>query len=103
LDLLRKNIPRDETGVDLKIPSSEEIIRSLRVISKAPIKYRALYNLILDSGLRLIEACKLINDFEKTKVEGFNGFYVAQLGWMVHRRMEFSLMSILSLEGHLAI
>lgn len=69
LDMLRRNLPKDEVGIDLKIPSQEEVVRSLRVMDKALMKYRALYNLVLDSGLRLIEACRLILKFDELKPE----------------------------------
>jgi intergrase/recombinase len=44
----------------------------LEKLSCMPTKYQALYNLLLDSGLRLVEAVKLLNDFgEVTRVNGF--------------------------------
>jgi len=57
LDLLRMNIPKDEVGLDLWIPSEEEIIDSLKALSKAKNcrVYSALFNLILDSGLMVSE------------------------------------------------
>ena len=79
LNSLRKAIPRDNIGVDLKIPSEQEISNSIRKLSRAPIKYQALYNLLLDSGLRLTEAVRAINEFKKA--EKVNGFYRVTLGY----------------------
>ena len=59
-DTLRKNIPKDETGFDINIPSPQTIISSLQAMSKAPLGYKAVYELTLDSGLRLEEACKVL-------------------------------------------
>jgi len=79
LDVLRKNIPKDITGIDVKIPSEEDILNSLMKLGNIPMKYQALYNLLLDSGLRLIEGVKLINSFNGTK--NINNFYRCELGY----------------------
>ena len=77
LDGLRQAIPKDELrgAIDLKIPSEEEIIDDLRRINTALPKYAAVYNLLLDSGLRLVEAVELINTFDESKAEKLDGFY----------------------------
>jgi intergrase/recombinase len=77
LDCFRKALPKVTCGVDLKIPTEEQIVDSLRKLPKAPIKYQALYNLLLDSGLRLIEARYMINNFKAA--EQVNGFYRCEL------------------------
>ncbi len=77
LDSLRKALPKVQCGIDLKIPSEEKVVDSLRKSHRAPLKYRALRNLLLDSGLRLVEAVELINNFRDT--ETINGFYRCEL------------------------
>jgi intergrase/recombinase len=77
LDSLRKPLPKLQSGIDLKIPSELQIAESLRKLPKAPSKYQALYNLLLDSGLRLVEAVELINKFKEA--EQVNGFYRCEL------------------------
>ena len=79
LDSLRAALPRCRCNVDLKVPTEEEIINSLKKLSGVALKYRCLFNLLLDSGLRLKEAVKLINDFEGA--EEVNGFYRCKLGF----------------------
>jgi len=64
LNALRKAIPQEVIGADLKVPTAHEILKSLTEVVDAPVKYQALYNLLFDSGLRETEACKLINHFE---------------------------------------
>ena len=68
LDRLRKAIPKDRMGVDLRVPEESGILESLRKLPRAPEKYVALYNLLLDSGLRLTEAVKAINEFSENKI-----------------------------------
>jgi intergrase/recombinase len=78
LDRLRNAIPRVRCGIDLKIPSETKIIESLRKLKYAPIKYVALYNLLLDSGLRLVESVNLINKFKSAEQE--KGFHRCVVG-----------------------
>ena len=67
LDVLRKALPKVRCGIDLKIPTEAEILDSLRKLGHAPLKYQALYNLLLDSGLRLVEAVELIRSFKNAE------------------------------------
>ncbi|MEM3700666.1 MAG: integrase [Candidatus Bathyarchaeia archaeon] len=78
LNLLRKSIPKEHIGVDLKVPEECDIVKSLKMLNKIAPKYSALYNLLLDSGLRLIEAIETINNFKNA--EGVNGFYRITVG-----------------------
>jgi intergrase/recombinase len=72
LDTLRKAIPKDEVGVDVKVPDEQQIIADLQRITSKSLRGQAVYNLLLDSGLRLVEVVRLLNDFpEAEKVEGF--------------------------------
>ena len=82
LDVLRKNLPKTSIGADLKVPSSEEIIKSLRILRNSG-RFFALYNLLLDSGLRLTEGVWLYNSLLKGEVEEekYKGFYVVPLGY----------------------
>jgi len=77
LDCFRKALPKVVCGVDLKIPTEEGIIECLQKLPNAPLKYQALYHVLLDSGLRLIEARHLINNFKGA--EFVNGFWRCEL------------------------
>ena len=77
LDSLRKALPTVRCGIDLKVPEEAKIVESLRKLPSAPLKYQALYNLLLDSGLRLVEAVELVNSFEDA--DAVNGFYRSEL------------------------
>ena len=74
LDSLRKALPRAAYGVDVKIPQEEKIRDSLRRLSGIPQGYRAVYELLFDSGLRLVEAVELVNSFNEENLVSVNGF-----------------------------
>jgi len=92
LNSLRKAIPKDNIGIDLNIPSEEAIIASLNKLSGIPLKYQALYNLLLDSGLRLTEAVKAINSHsEPFKVNfGECQFYRVTLGYFRASKLAYA-------------
>jgi len=69
LDGLRKAIPKDQIGIDLKVPEEEDIFHSIQLISEMTVKYRALWDLCLDSGIRMIEAVRIINDLDLGKLQ----------------------------------
>ena len=78
LDSLRYAIPKVSCGIDLKIPSESKIVDSLVKLEDSPKKYKVIYNLLLDSGLRLVESVTLINNFKGA--EEINGFFRCELG-----------------------
>jgi len=80
LDSMRKAIPKDKIGIDLRIPSEDEIKGGLSKIEGLLPKYQALWRVCLDSGIRLIEAIHLINDFDPQRFRPVNGFYRYQTG-----------------------
>ncbi len=78
LSLYRKALPKVHCGIDLKVPEEAGMLQSLDKLAKAPEKYVLLYNLLVDSGLRLVEAIKVISEFKSA--EYINGFYRIALG-----------------------
>jgi len=89
LDAFRKNIPRVEGGIDLKVPSEERVMDSLRKMVHCYPNYNAVYNLILDSGLRLIESCRLVNSLGSVELERLQGFVVAPLGYFRETKLAY--------------
>jgi intergrase/recombinase len=73
LDRLRRALPKAEYGIDLKIPTEDDLVASLGKCQSLPIEYSALYSLLCDSGLRLTEGIHFIN--EQRNFEQVNGFY----------------------------
>jgi intergrase/recombinase len=78
LDGLRRAMPKVQSSIDLQIPSETSILESMRKLSFIPKGYDALYHLLLDSGLRLVEAIKVLNEFKGA--EKINGFYRVPVG-----------------------
>ncbi|MEM3628910.1 MAG: integrase [Candidatus Bathyarchaeia archaeon] len=78
LDSLRKAIPKAEVGIDIKVPEEEQIISDLKRLVSEPLPLQAEYNLLLDSGLRLVEVVRLLNDFPEA--ERLQGFYRCSVG-----------------------
>jgi len=85
LDLLRSNLPKTSIGVDLRVPSENEIVEALKRIrdANANPRYFALYNLLLDSGLRVTEAIMLFNSLisHSIQLERQSGYAIAPLGY----------------------
>ena len=80
LDSLRKAIPKDRIGIDLHVPEPGEILESMKRLPGIPLKYRALWSLCLDSGIRMIEAIRIIGAFSEEKLTAVNGFYRYDIG-----------------------
>lgn len=66
-------------GIDIKVPEEEQIISDLKRIVSEPLPLQAEYNLLLDSGLRLIEVVRLLNNFPEAK--HLEGFYRCPVGF----------------------
>jgi intergrase/recombinase len=81
-------MPKDDIGVDIKIPSEQQIISSISRLNAIPLRYKALYNLLLDSGLRLTEAVKALNN--QSKPTSVNGFYRATLGYFRASKLAYA-------------
>jgi intergrase/recombinase len=78
LDSLRKAIPKDEVGIDINVPGEEQIISDLKRVVSDSLPLQAEYNLLLDSGLRLVEVVRLLNSFPEA--EHLGGFYRCPVG-----------------------
>jgi intergrase/recombinase len=80
LEPLRKVIPKDPVMIDINVPEEQEIAAGLRRVPEVALKYRALWSLLLDSGVRLVEAIGVINDFRAENLKEVNGFYRYTIG-----------------------
>lgn len=80
LDTLRRAIPKDKIGIDLHVPEPEDVVQSLRVISGAPMKYRALWNLCLDGGIWLVDAIGILEGFSEHRLMPVNDFCRYEVG-----------------------
>jgi len=92
LGALRKAIPKDNVGIDLNVPVESEIVNCIRKFPTIPPKYQVLYNLLLDSGLRVIEGVRLLREFSNGSVEEVkgNGFYRCTLGYFRGSKLAYA-------------
>ena len=79
LEALRKALPKAVWGVDIRIPLEDKIREALQKIENEPFKYHVLYDVLLDSGLRVVEGVALVNGFKMENVQEVNGFYRYEL------------------------
>jgi len=82
LSVLRKSLPKgaNTTNPDLKVPDERAVQKSICALSKAPRRYKVLYNLLVDSGLRLVEAVDIFNNFKTENAERIGNFYRVEIG-----------------------
>ncbi len=80
IDKLKKAIPSVRVGVDLREPSEKEVVETFKKLENKPLKYRALFHVILDSGIRLSHAIQLINSFNEERLEKLDRFYRYAMG-----------------------
>ena len=91
IDSLRKALPKDSRFVDSYVPSEESVKRSIGKLRRIPEKYKAVYRLLLESGLRLREAVKLTNDFHdfSEKLENHENYVCVPLFWFRRSKKSF--------------
>jgi len=91
IDSLRKALPKDSRFVDSYVPSEESVKRSIGKLRRIPKKYKAVYRLLLESGLRLREAVRLSNEFHELyeKSEMYERFVCVPLFWIRASKKSF--------------
>jgi len=91
IDSLRKALPKDTRFVDSYVPSEEVVKQSIAKLRRIPEKYKAAYRLLLESGLRLIEAVRLVNSFHELyeKLEMYERFVCVPLFWFRASKKSF--------------
>lgn len=91
LDSLRKAIPAQNKGVDNDVPSEALVKESLTRLYELLPKHQVIYNLILDSGLRVTEAVRVLAEFKHEKAVALNGgFYRVGTYWMRGKKNSFA-------------
>jgi len=91
IDSLRKALPKDTPFIDNYVPSEESVKESIEKLWGVPEKYRAVYRLLLESGLRLREAVKLANEFHdfSEKLETHEKYVCVPFFWFRHSKKSF--------------
>ncbi len=75
--VLFKKVRSRKGGTDLYVPSLEEV---LETVSRAEHPYSVVYSVLLQSGLRLREACYLLRNIGRLKTISVDGFTRVELG-----------------------
>ncbi len=65
--IYRNVIKIPKTGIDMYVPSSDEILENYKKISEE--KYRVLYKLLFFSGIRIVEGIEVLSKFNKKNIE----------------------------------
>ncbi len=94
---LKRAVPCTQSGVDVKRATMDEIVKSLMIVNeKASLKYKAVYNALLESGLRLSEVKRLIENVKAEKYERHDGFCIVEIGQF--RRVKLAYYAFISNE-----
>jgi len=88
---LRKALPKDSRFVDSYVPTEKRIRQSINKLRGIQEKYKAIYRLLLESGLRLREAVKLMNEFHEfsEKLEWHEKYVCVPLFWFRASKKSF--------------
>jgi len=84
---LKSIVKRKPDGIDVKIPSDEEVKRVLSKIYREDMKLVGL--LCLFSGIRVREAVRLLNEFDESKPHIENSIAYYELGWLRGSKLSF--------------
>ena len=69
------------SGVDLYVPSDEEVVAALRLLRERDLELYWVYMVLVWSGARLEEACRLLREQEDSRWIRLQGFYKYPLAW----------------------
>ena len=86
---LWKQIRVKHSGVDLYVPSDEQVMETLRKACSSSTELCTLYKVLLESGLRIKEAAKLISEQDPSKWISLDGFYKYPLSWIRAKKRAF--------------
>ena len=93
-----KRLKVPQAGADKRVPSLEAVLDS---INKAG-PYRLVYMILLESGLRLVEAVKLVREYQSLECTRLDGFTRCLLGYTRGKKRAlwgYHITPITSIEG----
>jgi len=91
---LWKSIKTKQSVPDLKVPSVNEVLDTLRRACETSNELCLIYRLLIESGARLSEIIKVLNEFDKSRLKQHNGFYTYALGYYRGSKQAFYIFSI---------
>ena len=91
-----KAIKTKKSGVDLKVPSEAEIKEWLTKVKGT--KVELLFKLLLESGIRLTEAVKLINEYDPKNETIESSYYIYTMNWSRGSKRVFYVFHVTPLQ-----
>nr|WP_249041787.1 integrase [Acidianus ambivalens] len=92
-----ENLKPKKTKPDLRVPTLEEVKRTLEVV-KSNYSLYLLYRLLLESGSRESEALKVINNYDEKNEIKEEGFSIYILNWTRGQKKSFYLFHVTQLQ-----
>jgi len=91
---LWKEIKVKRSGVDLYIPSDEDVLQALSKACESSQELCIVYKLLIYSGLRLEEVVKVISEQEEDKWIKTGGFWKYPLAWKRGSKQAFYMYTL---------
>ena len=79
---------------DLRIPTEEEVRETIKAACEASEELCLIYKLLLESGARLAEVVKALNDFNPKNLKHHDGFCTYALGYFRGSKQSFYLFTV---------
>jgi len=89
-----KKLKTKQSRPDLRIPTDEEVLNTLKVACLSSEELCLVYRLLIESGARLSEIIKMLNEYDPTRLKDHKGFYTYALAHMRGRKYSFYIFSI---------
>ncbi len=87
-------IKTKQSSPDLYVPTEQEVSKTVDRACGSSEELCLIYHLLVESGARLKEVVKVLNDFNPKKLRDHNGFYTYELGYYRGSKRSFYLFSV---------
>jgi intergrase/recombinase len=89
-----KKLRTKQSKPDLRIPTDEEVLNTLKAACSSSVELCLVYRLLIESGARLSEVIKILNEYDPTRLKDHKSFYTYALAHMRGRKYSFYIFSI---------
>ncbi len=93
-----KELKLKRSGIDLNVPSDDEVKDSISKACKHHPWLCLVYKLLLESGARLTEVVSVLNNYDSSRDKQQNGFHVYELAAFRKSKKAFYLFHITNIE-----
>ncbi len=91
---LYERLKTPQSSVDLKVPAPREVLEAVGKACRASQALCLVYKMLLESGARLTEVCKMLREFDSARLTEHNGFYTYALGYARGSKQSFYIFCI---------